>query len=77
MVPPRVVLVTKYTSYRHFLELCRNDDMLHPLLGPLRERDAAVAAVREAHEEHKSTLRQVVETLRDLGARLHVVGVPH
>jgi len=72
-----VVLVTKYTSYRHFLELCRNDDMLRPLLGPLRERDAAVAAVREAHEEHKSTLRQVVETLRDLGARLHVVGVPH
>ena len=73
VVPPHVVLVTKYTSYRHFLELCRNDEAQRRLFG----RDATVAAVRAAHEEHRCTLRQVEEILRDLGVRLHVVGVPH
>ncbi len=72
-IPPRVVLVTKHTTYREFVELRRDGETLRLLSG----RDLTVADIKSSHEEHECTLREVQKILDDLGARTHVVSVPH
>ena len=73
VAPPRVVLVTKHTSYREFVERRRDDETLRLLL----DRDVTVADIKAAHEEHECTLRQVETALHELGARIQVVSIPH
>jgi len=52
--------------------------MLKPLLARgVNDRGTGVAYAKQAAEEHKSTLRQVVDALRDLGASTQVISLPH
>jgi NAD+ kinase len=43
----------------------------------LEQGHPTVALLRIAHEEHEQTLRDVLSTLQDLGARTQVVSIPH
>lgn len=73
MVPPRVVLVTKHTSYHELVAQQRNDEARRLLL----ERDIAVSDSKASRDEHECTLEQVQAALRELGAQVQVVGIPH
>lgn len=70
---PRVVLVTKHTTYREHVEQRSDAVMLRLLSG----RDPTVASVKSSHDEHQATLRVVQETLSELGALTQVVSIPH
>lgn len=73
MTQPRVVVVTKHTTYREFVERRRDGDTLRLLSG----RDPTVAEIKSSHEEHEATLREVVGVLRELGAQTQIVSIPH
>jgi NAD+ kinase len=69
---PRVALVVKRTSYRKFV-LEMHDPLIARLL---RRRDPTVARIKQAHEDHESTIQEVEEALEALGADVVFRGNP-
>jgi NAD+ kinase len=69
---PRVALVVKRTTYRKFV-LEVHDPLIARLL---RKRDPSVASLRQSHEDHESTIREVEEALEDLDAETVFRGGP-
>lgn len=69
---PRVALVVKRTTYRKFV-LETHDPLIARLL---RRRDPAVARMKQAHDDHESTLEEVERALGDLGAEIVFRGGP-
>jgi len=67
-----VAVVVKRSSYGRYVE-DENDPEVRRLL---RKRDPTVARWRESHREHVATLREVEQTLKDLGARAWVIHGP-
>jgi len=70
---PRVVVVTKRTAYRRFVEEER-DPRAKALL---RKRDPAVANWVDAHKEHVRTVEAVLRDLERAGAQVMLVERPH
>jgi NAD+ kinase len=69
---PRVAVVVKRTTYRKFV-LEVHDPLIARLL---RRRDPSVGRLKQSHEDHESTTREVEEALDDLGAEVVFRGGP-
>lgn len=69
----RVALVMKRSSYRK-LVLEEHDALVAKLL---KRRDPSVGRMKQSHEDHESTLREVEEALESLGAEIIHRGGPH
>lgn len=69
---PRVAVVVKRTTYRKFV-LEVSDPLVARLL---RKRDATVSRLKQSHEEHEATLREVEDALDQLGAEVVFRGGP-
>lgn len=69
---PRVAVVVKRTTYRKFV-LEVHDPLLARLL---RKGDPTVSRLKQSHEEHESTLREVEAALEKLGAEVVFRGGP-
>lgn len=70
--PPRVALVVKRTSYRRFV-MEVHDPRVEKLL---RRGDPAVQSIRQTHEAHEETVREVDAALAALGAEVVSRGGP-
>ncbi len=64
---PHVAVVIKRSTYRKFV-LEAHDPLMTKLL---RRRDPTIARVRQSHAAHESTVHEVEEALRSLGAEIH------
>ncbi len=64
MRPPKVAVVVKRTTYRKFV-VEEHDPILARLL---RRRDPTVGRLKQSHEDHEATIREVEDALDDLGA---------
>jgi NAD+ kinase len=64
---PCVAVVVKRSTYRRFV-LEAHDPLMTRLL---RRRDPTIARVRQSHEAHESTVNEVEQALRSLGAEIH------
>jgi len=69
---PRVAVVVKRTSYRKFI-LEVHDPLIARLL---RRRDRTVGRLKQSHEDHESTTREVEDALDELGAEIVFRGGP-
>lgn len=69
---PRVAVIIKRTSYRKFV-LEVHDPLIARLL---RRRDPAVGRLKQSHEDHESTTREVETALEALGAEIVFRGGP-
>lgn len=69
---PRVALIVKRTSYRRFV--LEKQDLLVTRL--LKRRDPTVRRLKQAHEDHEATLREVEAALDELGAEVISRGSP-
>ncbi|OJY18002.1 MAG: NAD(+) kinase [Myxococcales bacterium 68-20] len=69
---PRVAVVVKRTSYRKFI-LEVHDPLIARLL---RRRDPTVGRLKQSHEDHESTTREVEDALDELGAEIVFRGGP-
>jgi NAD+ kinase len=65
----RVAVLVKKTSYRAFVEEERDARVT----GLLAKGDPTVRRMRRAHEDHESTVVEVLEALKKLGARTDVL----
>jgi NAD+ kinase len=72
MKRPRIAVVFKRTTYRKFV-LEEHDPLFRKLL---RKGDATVERLKQSHEDHESTLREVEEALDALGANVVFRGGP-
>ncbi len=72
MKPPLVIVVAKNSGYRRYVEV-RRDSLTLQLLAA---RDPTVADLRRSHDEHEATLMHVLDVLRGLGARMHILSIP-
>lgn len=63
---PRVAIVVKRTTYRKFVVEV-HDPRIATLL---RRRDATVVRLKQSHEAHEETVREVDAALRELGAEI-------
>ncbi len=69
---PRVAVIVKRTSYRKFVL-----DVHDPLIARLLRRgDPSVGRIKQSHEDHEVTLREVEDALDDLGAEIVFRGGP-
>ncbi|MBX3204085.1 MAG: NAD(+)/NADH kinase [Labilithrix sp.] len=69
---PRVAVVIKRTTYRKFV-LEVHDPLIARLL---RRRDPTVGRLKQSHEDHESTAREVEDALDALGAEIVFRGGP-
>ncbi|HVJ92175.1 MAG TPA: NAD(+)/NADH kinase, partial [Labilithrix sp.] len=69
---PRVAVVVKRTTYRKFI-LETHDPLVARLL---RKRDPTVGRLKQSHEDHESTLREVEQALDELDAEVVFRGGP-
>lgn len=69
---PRVAVVVKRTSYRKFI-LEVHDPLIARLL---RRRDPSVGRLKQSHDDHESTTREVEDALDELGAEIVFRGGP-
>ncbi|MBX3214837.1 MAG: NAD(+)/NADH kinase [Labilithrix sp.] len=69
---PRVAVVVKRTTYRKFV-LEVHDPLIARLL---RRRDPTVGRLKQSHEDHESTTREVEDALDALGAEVVFRGGP-
>lgn len=69
----RVALVEKRSSYRKFV--LEDQDALVAKL--LKKRDPSVGRMKQAHEDHESTLREVEAALKSLDAEIVHRAGPH
>jgi NAD+ kinase len=69
---PKVAVIVKRTTYRKFV-LEVHDPLIARLL---RRRDPAVGRLKQSHEDHESTTREVEEALDALGADVVFRGGP-
>lgn len=69
---PRVAVVVKRTTYRKFV-LEEHDPLVAKLL---RRRDPSVRRLKQSHEDHESTIREVDDALASLDAEIVFRGGP-
>jgi NAD+ kinase len=69
---PRVAVVVKRTTYRKFV-LDQHDPLIARLL---RKGDPTVTRLKQSHEDHESTLREVEEALEALDVEVVFRGGP-
>lgn len=70
--PPRVAVVVKRTTYRKFV-VEEHDPLITKLM---RRRDPTVTRLKQSHEAHEETVREVETALDDLGAQVVFRGGP-
>ncbi len=70
---PRIIVVTKRTSYSRFVEE-DGDPRAKELL---RKRDPSVGTWMDSHQEHKKTLDAIEQALDKAGAQVHWVRRAH
>lgn len=70
---PKIVVALKKTVFQTFV-VEKNDAHLRKLL---RKNDESVARMERAHEDHEETTEDVLDTIRELGARVTVVRGAH
>lgn len=63
---PRVALVVKRTTYRKFV-VDEHDPLLSRLL---KRKDPTVSRLKQSHEAHEETVREVESALEKIGARI-------
>jgi NAD+ kinase len=69
---PKVAIVVKRTTYRKFVV-----EVHDPIVAKLlRKRDPTVGRLKQSHEDHEATLREVEEALAELGAEIVFQGGP-
>jgi NAD+ kinase len=73
MSVPRVIVVSKRTPYKRYVE----DEQDPRAVRLLKKRDASVGYWPEAHREHMRTLEEVERVLEKLGARVILVKRAH
>lgn len=70
--PKRVAVVVKRTSYRKFV-VEEHDPLITKLI---RRRDPTVVRLKQSHEAHEETVREVESALDDLGVDIVFRGPP-
>src|SRR5688572_12669816 len=69
---PKVAIVVKRTTYRKFVV-----EVHDPIVARLlRRRDPTVGRLKQSHEDHEATLREVEEALAEQGAEIVFQGGP-
>lgn len=68
----RVAIVVKRTTYRRFV-VEEHDPLIARLV---RRRDPTVSRIKQSHEAHESTMREVEEAIAELGAKVVHRGGP-
>jgi NAD+ kinase len=69
---PRIAIVVKRTTYRKFV-VEEHDPLITKLL---RRRDPSVNRLKQSHEDHEATMREVEEAVAKIGATIVHRGGP-